>query len=95
MPAEYATDKRAIAHRALSLLLAIGLLLLEALDGSGFVPLRIVNGVYIIPLMLIWFPDACSGWADVRNGAKYARFFGWVLLLVVPLWFAGLRWLAH
>ena len=86
-------NKGEVVYRVLSLALAFCLLMVEAIDGSGFVPLRIIDGVYLFPLMLIWFPNAFSGLTTGRSTSKYVRIFGWILLVVVPTWFCALKWI--
>lgn len=83
----YARDTATILHRVLSLVVALGLLVLEAMV-RDFVTLRTV-GVYLSPLAVIWFPEVVAGY-DHRRAVRIS---GWVCLVGVPLWFLGLRWL--
>ena len=92
--AQYATDKSAVVHRTLSLLVFVAILVFAALDGPGFVTFRGVAGS-LFALMLIWFPDLFAEHTTGGNTGKYYRVFGWVLLVGVPLWFHGLSWITN
>lgn len=39
----------------------------DAFDGPGYVPLRVIHGVYIVPLMMMWFPDVIADYAGMGN----------------------------
>lgn len=83
----YAKDKTAVFHRVFSLVVLVGFW------GAGFLTFRLYYGGYLIPMMMIWFPEEVSVRSSTKISPRMIRFFGWLVIFGVPLWFLLLKWI--
>ena len=82
--ANYATDKFALVHRGVSLLIFVGIIGYAIMDGHIGSPGR-TTMFFLVPLTCIWFPDALATANDERVSPKIIRWVGWCLLIMIPL----------
>lgn len=88
--ARYATDKYALLHIVLSLLV-MGAYLAYSFENES---IRIGRSImtFFVPAVCIWMPDTVAGLKDNLLSAKIIRIGGWFLLLLITLYPLLLIW---
>ena len=82
--AEYATEKHAMVHIILSLLI-MGGAAFYYIEISYYSVGRLIMA-FFVPSMCIWIPDKISELKYDLVSAKTIRIGGWILLLIVVLY---------
>ncbi len=82
--AEYSTDKYALVHRGLSLLIIGGLVAYAVKNGQLSIGRTIMY--FAVPVSCIWFPDAVAAMKDDVISSRIIRCGGWCLLLIIVLY---------
>ena len=78
---EYTTEKHAMVHIVLSLLIMGGVAYYYI--ESGYYRVGRLIMVCFVPAMCIWIPDTVAGLKHDLVSARTIRIGGWVLLLVI------------